>query len=281
MSAARGFQFLPSGMAGVEAVRADSAHAFGRHTHEQFGIGLIERGAQKSASGRGLVEAGAGDLITVNPGEVHDGTPFDASGRRWHMLYIDPARLLDAAVDVAPGKAFEFTAPVIRDAAVVARFRALFRAATSAPVSDGELQSEAALLALVGRLLRPTIRERPALGRDVEAARERIDGDPSAELTLVALATEAGLSRYQFLRAFTRLTGLPPHAYLLQRRVLLARQLVRAGLPLAEAAAVSGFADQSHMTRCFVRSFGLTPGMLAPRSIRPMPNCSWVWRPKA
>jgi AraC-like DNA-binding protein len=77
------------------------------------------------------------------------------------------------------------------------------------------------------------------------------------------LAAEAGLSRYQFLRAFTRLTGLPPHAYLLQRRVQHARQLVRRGLPLADVAAASGFADQSHMTRCFVRSLGLTPGTFA------------------
>lgn len=61
MASARGFQLLRSGMAGVELVAADSAHSFGRHTHDQFGIGLVERGAQKSASGRGVVEAGAGE----------------------------------------------------------------------------------------------------------------------------------------------------------------------------------------------------------------------------
>lgn len=262
MTAARGFQLLHSGMSGVQAVAADSAHAFGRHTHEEFGIGLVERGAQKSASGRGIVEAGAGDMITVNPGEVHDGKPFDASGRRWRMLYVDPARVLDAARDVVPGTRFEFTAPVIRDAALVSRFRALFDAATVSHV-DG-LRTEAALLALIAQLLRPVPRERPALVAGVAAARERMDDDPAAELTLGALAASAGLSRYQFLRAFTRLTGLPPHAYLLQRRVQHARRLVRAGMPLADAAAAGGFADQSHMTRCFVRSFGLTPGALAP-----------------
>lgn len=256
---ARGFTLVPSHVDGVEVVVADSALAFGRHTHDQFGIGLIERGAQKSASGRGVVEAGAGDLIMVNPGEVHDGTPFDASGRRWRMLYVDPARLLAAARDVLPGSAFEFTAPVIRDAVLVARFRALFDAVTA----DDALQSEAALLALTARLLRPSPTERPAVGAGVNTARERIDDDPAAGLTLADLAAAAGLSRYQFLRAFTRLTGLPPHAYLLQRRVQRARQLVRGGLPLAEAAAASGFSDQSHMTRCFVRSLGLTPGAYA------------------
>ncbi|CAM4036495.1 AraC family transcriptional regulator [Roseateles saccharophilus] len=262
MRRARSFQLLHSGMAGVQAVAADSAHAFGRHTHEEFGIGLIERGAQKSASGRGVVEAGAGDLITVNPGEVHDGKPFDASGRRWRMLYVEPARLMEAAADVMPGGQFEFSAPVIRDATLVARFATLFQAATAA---QGEgLHAETALLAFIAGLLQHAPRERPALVAGVHAARERMDDDPMATSTLATMAATAGLSRHQFLRAFTRLTGLPPHAYLLQRRVQQARRLILSGLPLAEAAGASGFADQSHMTRCFVRSFGLTPGALAP-----------------
>jgi len=68
-------------MRGVEAVAADSGHTFPRHTHGQFGIGIVDRGAQKSFSGRGTVEAGAGDVITVNPLEVHDGTPIGDAGR--------------------------------------------------------------------------------------------------------------------------------------------------------------------------------------------------------
>ncbi|MDR7331424.1 AraC family transcriptional regulator [Roseateles asaccharophilus] len=257
----RGFTLLPSPVDGVDVVLADSAQAFGRHTHDQFGIGLIERGAQKSANGRGVVEAGPGDLITVNPGEVHDGTPFDASGRRWRMLYIEPQTLMQAAADIAPAKAFEFQAPVIRDAPLAARFHALFNASSAHPDT---LRFDTALLALVAQLLRPAKLD-VAVGTGVQHARECIDDDPASARSLAGLAADAGLSRYQFLRAFTRLTGLPPHAYVLQRRVQRARHLVRTGLPLAEAAAAAGFADQSHMTRCFARNFGLTPGAFAPR----------------
>lgn len=258
---ARGITLLNRRFDGIDAVLADSTHTFGRHTHDEFGIGFIERGAQKSASGRGTVEAGPGDLITVNPGEVHDGRPFDASGRRWRMLYVEPALVLAAAADVRPGGTFEFGAPVLRNATLAARFGALFDAAT---VDRDALRCESELLALVAGLLRPRS-DRPAVGAAVTASRERIDDDPAAALTLATLASEAGLSRYQFLRAFTRLTGMPPHAYLLQRRVQRARGLVRDGMPLAEAAASCGFADQSHMTRCFVRCFGLTPGAFAGR----------------
>ncbi len=256
MSARHDFRILPSALPGIEIVAADSTHAFGRHMHEEFGIGLIERGAQKSASGRGVVQALAGDVITVNPGEVHDGKPFDERGRRWRMAYIAPAQMADAVSDMTPGSDFEFTAPVLRDAAVAQRLHDLFDAAAwSLP-----LQADAALLALTAPLLRPRDSTRPPVTAGVIAAREGMDDDPAATPTLAAMAHDAGLSRHQFLRAFTRLTGLPPHAYLLQRRVQRARQLIRRGLSLADAAAASGFADQSHMTRCFVRNFGLTPG---------------------
>ena len=86
-----------------------------------------------------------------------------------------------------------------------------------------------------------------------------IDADPSAHLTLTRLAQEAGLSKFQLLRAFCKATGFTPHAYLMQRRIALARRLIAARTPLAEAALAAGFADQSHMTRSFVRRYGVSP----------------------
>jgi AraC-like DNA-binding protein len=100
----------------------------------------------------------------------------------------------------------------------------------------------------------------------IRHARERIDADPAAPLTLADLAAESGLSRYQILRAFARETGLTPHAYILQRRIALARRLIRRGVDLAEAAVVAGFYDQSHLNRCFVRQFGVTPHRYALRA---------------
>jgi len=97
----------------------------------------------------------------------------------------------------------------------------------------------------------------------IRQARARIDDDPAAAVSLLDLARDTGLSRFQVLRGFARVTGLTPHAYQLQRRVALARRLIAQGLPLAEAAAACGFADQSHMTRQFVRKYGVSPGMVA------------------
>lgn len=75
---------------GVFATDVDSALQYDRHWHTTFGFGLMERGAHRSLSGRGVVDARAGEVITTNPGEVHDGRPLGGRSRRWRMVYLDP-----------------------------------------------------------------------------------------------------------------------------------------------------------------------------------------------
>ncbi|WP_430440155.1 AraC family transcriptional regulator [Shinella sp.] len=252
------FQIVRTGLDGIEAVFADSRHTFARHTHETYGIGLIERGAQKSASGRGLVEAAAGNTITVNPGEVHDGAPIGGAARAWHMLYLQPALVQAAAEDIFEGRPREeFYAPVLEDGRIAGLLSRLLTLLLDA--SAGALGREEQLLLLLAAVLReqaPRQDGPTAIGR----ARDRLDGDPASAVTLENLASECGLGRFRLVRDFARLTGLTPHAYLLQRRTELARRLIASGTPLAEAAIAAGFADQSHMTRNFTRRYGYTPG---------------------
>ncbi|MBB3309141.1 AraC-like DNA-binding protein [Rhizobium sp. BK196] len=261
--AASQFRMLRSSVPGVEAVVATSGHRFARHTHEQFGIGLIFSGAQRSLSGRGLVEAEAGDLITVNPNEVHDGAPI-GEARSWSILYFDPAVMEGLTREVGGGEAnrSEIPRPVIHDGLLADRFRVLFSAVTG---DEERMRCEELLLSVIADALRETaMREGQAMApHSIVHARNMIDDDPAAEISLSDLARESGLSRFQVLRAFARATGFTPHAYLVQARVHLARRLIAGGAALAEAAAESGFADQSHMTRAFVSRYGLTPGTYA------------------
>ena len=252
------FQIVRTGLDGIEAVFADSRHTFARHTHETYGIGLIERGAQKSASGRGLVEAAAGNTITVNPGEVHDGAPIGGAARAWHMLYLQPALVQAAAEDIFEGRPREeFYAPVLEDGRIAGLLSRLLTLLLDA--SAGALGREEQLLLLLAAELREQA-PRPDGPAAIGRARARLDGDPASAVTLENLASECGLGRFRLVRDFARLTGLTPHAYLLQRRTELARRLIASGTPLAEAAIAAGFADQSHMTRNFTRRYGYTPG---------------------
>ncbi len=255
------FLCLPTSIPGIDAVAADSGRSFDRHTHDQFGIGIITRGAQQSASGRGPVEAEAGDVITVNPGEVHDGKPVGAEGRAWRMIYLDPQIVWAAGLDLTKGRQrqLELTKPVARDHRLFADVASLFAASTAAPVKDAPLLVEERIFAFLMRLIEerplqtlPDVRLRPAL--------QSIEEDPARPVTLQGLADLTGLSRFQVLRAFLKVTGLPPHAYQRQCRLHLARRLIRQKRPLAEAALEAGFADQSHLSRLFARTYGMTPG---------------------
>src|SRR5262249_52265841 len=109
----------------------------------------------------------------------------------------------------------------------------------------------------------------PARGRDgtlprgrlravVAYVEEHLDGGPSLE----QMAAAARLSVYHFARQFKAATGLPPHQYVIARRVERARELLRAGAGLsrADVAASVGFPDQSQLCRHFKRLVGVTPG---------------------
>ncbi|HEX8807136.1 MAG TPA: AraC family transcriptional regulator, partial [Candidatus Aquilonibacter sp.] len=73
------------------------------------------------------------------------------------------------------------------------------------------------------------------------------------------LARLAGVSRAHFIRAFHAAFGMPPHAYINQLRLQCARKLLLAGVSATDAAAESGFYDQSRLTRVFRRAYGVTP----------------------
>ncbi|MFL5483231.1 MAG: helix-turn-helix domain-containing protein [Gemmatimonadaceae bacterium] len=243
-----------------------SDYRFGKHWHDVYGFGLLEDGAQSWLSGRGQVRAYAGSVISTNPGEVHDGEPLGASTRQWRIISVS----IDAMAgftDTLPG-ALSISRPVIEDplfASVLKRVFATLDRLSNHGQKDvtGRLAYEEALIGACTLLMKrhgtPRLQTRPAAAA-VHRARERLLEDPANPPTLSELAALTGLSRYQLLRRFTKVFGLPPHACLIQHRIEQARTLIRAGRSLAAAATSVGFADQSHMTRFFTRHYGYTPG---------------------
>jgi AraC-like DNA-binding protein len=249
---------------GVDAMSATSSRAYPRHTHDQYGIGVIDCGGHASLSGRGQIEAGPGTLIFVNPGEVHDGRALGGRPRSWRMLYLEPDAMVAARDEVLDGAtvAPAFAAPVFADQRLRLAFDAAFDGATRQDEDGHDMIAESAALRLVALLavnLSSNNRKNGHSTVSIRRSRDRIDADPAAPLTLTSLAAEAGASRYQLLRAFAREIGLTPHAYIVQQRLALARRLIRSGSALVDAASAAGFSDQSHLTRLFARQFGVTP----------------------
>ncbi len=93
-----------------------------------------------------------------------------------------------------------------------------------------------------------------------------IDANLDADLSLDSLASLAGVQTHTFSRAFKRMSGEPPHQYVLARRIEAARSLLKCSShSLADIAVTTGFSSQSHMTTTFQREIGVTPARLRSR----------------
>jgi AraC-like DNA-binding protein len=91
---------------------------------------------------------------------------------------------------------------------------------------------------------------------------EYVEAHLDEKISLSRLASMAGLSAHHFARAFRESVGMPPHGYLLQRRLEHVEHMLReTQLPLSEIALTAGFSDQSHLARHFRRLTGMSPSL--------------------
>jgi len=107
------------------------------------------------------------------------------------------------------------------------------------------------------------VKEESPVGRDLTRVNSTIKlfRDRLGEnISLNEVAQQFSCTSYHLIRSFKKECGLSPHAYLLRLRLERARELIRQGSPLVDAALQTGFADQSHLSRNFKSNYGITPG---------------------
>lgn len=95
------------------------------------------------------------------------------------------------------------------------------------------------------------------------AVRDYLHAHVDEQLSTAALSRFSGLTESHLIRAFHRECGLPPHAYHMQLRLAQACDGLASGLSVSTVAYECGFADQSHLSRKFKQSYGLTPAAWA------------------
>lgn len=248
--------------AGIQRLRARfGGHAYDPHRHETYAVGLTEYGVQAFRY-RGADQASTPGLtIVLHPDEVHDGHAVAPAGFVYRMVYIDAALIAGAA----GGGSLPFVPDAVNDDPALAaaveeafdgfpgRLGSLERASVVAAVGD-------ALLRRAGKQARPPARFGIA---GLARAREALDAAIDLAVTAEQLEHATGIDRYVLARAFRVGYGTSPHRYLVGCRLRAARAEIASGSSLAQAAAVAGFADQSHMTRHFKARFGMTPGRYA------------------
>lgn len=242
--------------------------AFPRHIHDEYVIGLMTDGAEELVHGGSSQIAARGDLILINPGEPHRNLSIGGAGAAYRTFYVPVELIRRTVADIADRALAElhFAQPVVQDRALSER---LLRLHLSLELPSARLEHESAFLKAFGTLL---ARHAPARSarrvgdvprRFVSLAREHLDAHYAQNTSLAELARLTGRSPFHLLRTFRREVGLPPAEYQAHVRVRHAKRRLRDGESIAETAAETGFVDQSHLTRCFKRVVGVTPGAYA------------------
>jgi AraC-like DNA-binding protein len=243
-------------VAGVtEVLHADwRDHSYPAHTHDTWTLLLVDDGSIGYDLDRHRHAALRSVVTLLPPHVVHDGRPATTRGFRKRVVYLDEsvlgATLIGPSVDT----------PMIIDPALRAQVSRLDQDLAS----GDDLAAESRLAVVVERLSRhltgrPAPMGPPAAGT-ARRAREMLDADPAGTEGIAAVAAALGVSTAHLVRSFTSSYGIPPHRYLLGRRLDLARHRLLEGDAAAQVAADTGFYDQAHLTRHFSRLLATTPG---------------------
>lgn len=230
-------------LAGVELFQADfSGQPFGRHSHDAFAIGAILQGVGGYQCQGARHALPAGTLSLMNPEEAHTGHAI-SSRLVYHMLYVDEARLPALLGRKHLPRGFNQLNPV--DDGSVARLMAAL--AVEFERHDA-LALESQLLALLERVFvrHGGLRALPTVARDggsTARLREYLEAHFREAVSLEQLAQVGERHPRHLIEAFRRAYGVPPHTYLLQRRVREAKRLLLGSEPLSEVALQLGFYD--------------------------------------
>ncbi|MFJ6675480.1 AraC family ligand binding domain-containing protein [Actinosynnema sp. NPDC091369] len=240
----------------VEAMHAHfTSHRYHRHSHDAYSFGVTEQGAQAFRCRGGSHLSAAGTVLAFNPDEAHDGRTATEDGVTYRIVHIGPSLVAELLPRLPLFRDPVAHAPELADA-----LRRLHTA-----LQDGSLARDEHLMHAVRAMAAHVMPLPAATGRwgNASAARDLIEAHYADDLTTGELTAATGLSRFALYRAFRAEFGLSPSDYQRQRRLRAARRLLADGRTAAETAALTGFADQAHLTRWFRRCYGITPATYA------------------
>ena len=237
-----------------------SAQPYKMHSHNQFSIGAIEEGiTQVSYMGQDQT-ARAGDLVLIEPRQMHSCNPHEGQLRSYHMLFLDTGWCLDrlSAIYKHSVEYLHCDQFIVKDTSLFKTYLLLVRALLEERLVEAEDLLERLTLTILSRYCAPRL----GGGEEHEVTRyvrHQLVADLALPPTLDALASELACRKETIVRLFKQDTGLPPMAFLNNTRIEKAKSLLRTGMGIADVAAEIGFVDQSHFHKAFVNYTASTP----------------------
>jgi AraC-like DNA-binding protein len=239
---------------------------------EQYSVGLLERG-EFSVRHRGLDwRVTPNDFFLSSPGQVHQYAhderqqpPDDVCVA---VFFTDRSR--DEIAGMLHGLERHPTTVPLNNRRAYARDRLLRRLVEPLPSMVVDLLALELLVATfdvgVHRLYR---REQLSwYAQRIDRARRRMDEDFADDHTLADLSRDAAMSPFHFARVFRSLIGMPPHHYLIRRRLAAAVSRLSEGDSVTATCYAVGFRSLSHFITSFRRAYGVPPSRIGSQSLR-------------
>jgi AraC-like DNA-binding protein len=232
--------------------------------HARYRVALVGAGTFTCRGPRGRELLTPGSLLLGNEGECFECGHEHGSGDRCLAFAYSPEMFerlaFEAGVRGTPRLETQRVPPIRVLAPLVAEACAAWRSPPRQAAWD-ELAVRLAAAAVRVAAAPSRIPRSPANAeRGVARAVRLIEHDPRRNLGLAVLAREANLSRFHFVRAFARATGVTPHRYLLRARLRRAAvRLATNHARVVDVALDAGFRDVSNFNHAFRAEFGTTP----------------------
>lgn len=245
-------------------VANQSTACYDAHSHDEFSFGIIQQGSAAYKNRGKRHQIVSGDIVTINPADVHSCNP-DRGTWSYSMLFahtLTMGAIQKEVVEVESNASshdyLAFNNDYERAPYLRSRYLALFNSLVS---EQPKLHVQSCLFDFVAASMLAPKAETSVKGaiNPVKRVREKLLDEITAAHELDTLAQEAGMSRYQLLRAFKNHYGLPPYAYLMDEKIKRSKQMLKEGQPLAEVALQLGFSDQAHFQRQFKKRLAVTP----------------------
>lgn len=229
--------------------------------HRDVSIAIVTRGSFQYRTRAGSAVLVPGSLLLGNAGACFECGHEHAPGDRCLAFHIAPQCFEDTVAAAGATRA-AFDRPNLPPLPQLTPILASAESARDAGDNGAFEEIVLRLSGAVAALLTPA-RRITFTARDecrVTLAARRIEADADSKLTIAALAREAAMSPYHFLRTFRQVIGVTPHQYILHTRLNRAAVRLRAGEePVATIAYDAGFNDLSTFNRRFRRLMGATP----------------------
>lgn len=255
--------WLAPGLHRLEMTCADYvSQKFSHHWHTGFAIGIVTRNAQGFRTGGRDWTIAQGDVILLNPGQIHNGYSLDPGGWSSRMAYA-PAEVfwsLSGHTAKSGSWPFHFPSAVVHAPALAAAFLSWHQRSET----QSNLCSIEETKTIFSALLAHAKAGAPSSEISFQAqGTGPLFGlrpmDQQGDARVATLSAELELTRNGSWRRVKTQLGIAPKPLLSHMRLMCAKHLLAQGKAVIETALDSGYYDQSHFSRQFAAAYGFTP----------------------